>query len=188
MSTAKSGEVLREAVGYFKSADELQEAIDDLMSSGFDRAQLELLASEEAVEQKLGHHYRRVSEIADDPKVPRVCYVSDESVGAGEGALIGTPLYIAALVAGGAIVATGGTVLAAFAGAAMAGTAGGLAGAALAKYVGDEHAEHIEEQLRHGGLLLWVTVQDRAHEERAVEILKKHSGRDVHLHQFPAAA
>lgn len=138
------------------------------------------------MEEKLGHHYRKVKELEDDPK--RVCYVSDESVGAAEGALIGAPLYVAALVAGGAIVASGGTVLAAFAGAALAGTAGGLVGAALAKYVGDEHAHHIDEQLKHGGLLLWVTVQDPEHEKRAVEILKTHSGRDVHVHDLPVAA
>lgn len=188
MSAARSGETIREAVGYFKSADSLQDAIDDLMSSGFDRAQLSLLASEEAVQEKLGHRYRRVRELEDEPNAPRVAYVSDESVGAAEGALIGTPLYVAALVAGGAIVASGGTVLAAFAGAALAGTAGGLIGAALAKYVGDEHADHIDEQLKHGGLLLWVTVQDPEHETRAVEILKQHSGRDVHVHALPAAA
>ena len=46
-------QTLREAVGVFDNPESLQEAIDDLMSSGFDRAELSLLASEEAVEGKL---------------------------------------------------------------------------------------------------------------------------------------
>ena len=53
---------LNEAVGVFKAAEALQEAIDDLLSSGFDRADLSLLASEHAVEEKLGHKYQKVAE------------------------------------------------------------------------------------------------------------------------------
>ena len=47
-------DTLREAVGVFTSANDLQEAIDELQSSGFHRAELSLLANEEAVNEKLG--------------------------------------------------------------------------------------------------------------------------------------
>lgn len=87
---------IREAVGYFETPDTLQEAIADMMSSGFHRADLSLLASEQAVEKKLGHKYRRVEELEDNPKAARCCYVSIESLGDAEGVLIGAPLYIAA--------------------------------------------------------------------------------------------
>jgi hypothetical protein len=33
-------------------------------------------------------------------------------------------------------------------------------------------------------MLLWVRVRDDAHEKMAVEILKGHSGRDVHVHPW----
>jgi hypothetical protein len=52
---------VREAVGVFATPETLQEAIDELMSSGFDRADLSLLASEDAVEAKLGHMYRKAA-------------------------------------------------------------------------------------------------------------------------------
>jgi len=42
-------EVIREAVGVFANANDLQAAIDELLSSGFHRADLSLLACEEAV-------------------------------------------------------------------------------------------------------------------------------------------
>jgi hypothetical protein len=37
-----------------------------------------------------------------------------------------------------------------------------------------------------GGLLLWVRTWDVEDERRAVEILRKHSGSDVHVHALPA--
>jgi len=40
---------VREAVGVFNRSEDLQDAIDELLSSGFDRAELSLLASEHAV-------------------------------------------------------------------------------------------------------------------------------------------
>lgn len=52
---------VREAVGLFDRSSTLQEAIDELLSSGFDRAELSLLASEKAVDEKLGRHYRKAS-------------------------------------------------------------------------------------------------------------------------------
>ena len=59
-----------EAVAVFATADSLQAAIDELLSSGFHRAELSLLASEAEVASKLGHKYRRPSELADNVAVP----------------------------------------------------------------------------------------------------------------------
>ncbi|WP_193172782.1 hypothetical protein [Nisaea nitritireducens] len=182
MPTAQANDAIREAVGYFETAEALQEAVDDLTSSGFNRAELSLLAGERTVEEKLGHKYEKVSDLEDDPKAARCCYVSTESIGDAEGGLIGAPLYIAATTAAGAILASGGTMAAAIIGAAIAGGAGGFAGGIMAKLLGDRHAKGLQEQLDHGGLLLWVRTWDKAHEQRAVDILKKHSGRDVHVH------
>jgi hypothetical protein len=176
------GEIAREAVGVFASADTLQEAIDELLSSGFDRAELSLLASERAVEEKLGDKYRKVTELEDDAAVPRRSYVSTESIGDAEGGLVGGLLYVGAVAAAGAVVASGGTLAAAIAGAALAGGAGGAVGSALAMLLGDRHARQLEDQLDHGGLLLWVRARDPEHEKRAIAILEKHSGQDVHVH------
>lgn len=86
-----------ETVAIFKTADSLQEAIDDLMMSGFDRADLSLLGAEKAVEERLGHSYRTVAELEDDVSVPRTFYVAPEAIGDAEGALIAAPLYVAPL-------------------------------------------------------------------------------------------
>jgi hypothetical protein len=87
---------IREAVGVFDTPEKLQASIDDLMSSGFDRAELSLLAAEKTVDEKLGHKYREVTELEDDPIVPRYCYISTESIGDAEGGLIGGLMYVGA--------------------------------------------------------------------------------------------
>ena len=76
MPAEAEARTIREAVGVFESPEKLQDAIDDLMSSGFDRAALSLLAGEKTVDQKLGHKYRKIAELENDPVVPRSCYVS----------------------------------------------------------------------------------------------------------------
>lgn len=178
---------VREAVAVFRSEADLQGAIDELMSSGFDRAEISLLASEDVVEEKLGHRYTRVSETEDDGGIPRCCYVSPESIGAAEGGLVGGLLYVGALAAAGAVLVSGGGLAAALAGMAAAGGGGALVGSLLARLVGERHAEYLQEQLERGGLVLWVRTWDGKDEARAVEILKHHSGTDVHVHG-PATA
>jgi hypothetical protein len=188
MPPDQEARTVREAVGVFESPETLQEAIDELMNSGFDRAELSLLAAENTVEEKLGHRYKKVAELEDNAKIPRSCYVSTESIGDAEGGLVGGLMYVGGTAAAGAVLATGGTLAAAIAATALAGGVGSLIGAMLAKWVGDHHAQYLQEQLDHGGLLLWVRTWDAEDEKRAVEILSKHSGRDVHIHTLPVAA
>jgi hypothetical protein len=178
----------REAVGIFHDAEVFQAAIDDLLSSGFDRADLSLLASERAVQQKLGHRYRRAAAAAGDLDAPRVAYVSTEAIGDAEGVLVGGLLYVGAVIAAGAVVASGGTLAAALAAAALAGGGGGLFGAVLAERVGRHHAHYLQEQLERGGLLLWVATSSSEHERLALEILGRHAADCVHLQVSPACS
>jgi hypothetical protein len=178
---------VREAVAVFPSEESLQGAIDELLVSGFDQAELSLLASEAAVEEKLGHRYTKVSELEDDPNVPSAAYVSPESIGDAEGAVIGALIYVGAGILMGPVAAAGGGIAAIATAAVAGGTIGGGIGAFLANLIGQNHADYINEQLKHGGLLLWVRVWDEAREKKAVEILKRHSGTDVHVHEIAAA-
>lgn len=184
LETAK----IREAVGVFADAQTLQTAIDELESAGFDRAEISLLAGEETITEKLGHKYSRAEELEDDPKVPRTAFVSTESRGDAEGGLIGGLLYVGAVAAAGAVVASGGTLLPVIASAAVGGGSGAAIGAVLARLVDRHHAEYMQKQLDHGGLLLWVRTWDAAREARAVDILRRHSAHDVHVHAIPASA
>jgi hypothetical protein len=182
-------QTLREAVGVFTTAEDLQAAIDELLSSGFHRAELSLLAGEGTLEKKLGRYANATAAAnADDPNVPRTSYVSPEAVGDAQGGIIGGLAYAGATVAAGAIVVSGGTIVAAIVAATLAGGAAGIVGSILAKWLGVHHAHYLTTQIDHGGLLLWVRTRDVKAEERAVDILKRHSSRDVHVHMLPYEA
>ena len=176
---------IREAVGVFHDEVALQSAADELLTAGFDRSHLSLLAGEHAVETKLGHAYGKVSELEDDPEVPSLAYVGSDSRTEAKAVLTGGLAYIGAVGTAGAIVASGGTVAAALVGAAMAGGAGGLIGSTLSRFIENHHANRLQEQLDHGGLLLWVRTLDGDHERRACEILKRNGAEDVHVHDLP---
>src|SRR5262245_55278110 len=176
-----------EAVALFHDVKSLQAAIDELLTSGFDRADLSVLGSEKAIEDKLGHSYGSTQDLEDNPNVPRAAYVSPESIGVAKAACIGTPLYLCATIGSLVVLASGGELLAGVAVAAIAGGAGATVGAALAGIVGHEHAKYLSEHLNRGGLLLWVRTRDVEAEKVALDVLKRHSGEDAHLHPLPSA-
>ncbi len=180
-----ASKTIREAVAVFPNAASLEDAIDELRSSGFDRPEISLLAAQGTVDEKLDHIYERVSELEDDPSVPRTAYISTESRGDAEGGMIGGLMYLGAVSTAGAVVASGGTLAAAIASAAVAGGIGATIGSALALWIEQHHADYLQDQLDHGGLLLWVRTRDQAREEKAVDILRRHAGKDVHLHDMP---
>lgn len=184
----QNADIVREAVGIFHDPLDLQAAIDDLLSSGFDRAELSLLASEHAIQEKLGHRYEKISTFADDATIPRTAFVSTEAIGDAKGGLIGGLVYVGATVAGGVIVASGGAIAAAIIGSALAGGAGGVIGAIFAKWLDLHHANYLQAQIERGGLLLWVRTMSASDEERALEILRRHAGEDVHVHGVPLQA
>jgi len=176
---------VREAVAAFTKAEDLEAAIDELLSSGFARAELSLLASTDAVRKRLAHSFFSTRDLEDEPDIPVTAYVARESVGDAEGAVIGGLMYVGAFLGLGPVVASGGTIGAAILAAVLGGGGGTAIGALFARSIGQSHAEYLEGQLERGGILLWVRTRDTAHEERARNILTQHSGQDVHIHGVP---
>jgi hypothetical protein len=183
----KSAKTAREVVGVFHELAAFKDALDELTSTGFDRAALSLLASQTTVEQKLGHAYHRLGELEGDAAVPRAAYADDHSIAEARTGAIGGLAYIGAVAAAGVVVASGGGLAAAIAGAALAGGGGGLLGSVAAHFIGQAHAENLQAQLDKGGLLLWVRTVDADEEQRALEILRRHGGEDVHVHALPVS-
>ncbi|MGB8362921.1 MAG: hypothetical protein WCE20_00125 [Rhizomicrobium sp.] len=170
-------DTIREVVAVFDDTKALEDAVYALETRGFDRAAFSLLASEEAVEQKLGHRYQKVQEIEDSPDVPRETFFSRVS------RLEAEYLPAPALAAVGAIVLAGvGTILPAL----IAVGTGALIGAALGRVMHEHYATRVQEQLARGGLLLWVNVRNAQEEKTALEVLRAHSAHDVHAHDLTA--
>jgi hypothetical protein len=185
MTRAPGSVDVREAVGVFDRATAFQAAIDELLTSGFDRADLSVLAASDAVDAKLGHHYSKIADLEENPDAPREAYTAPEAFGEAQGALASVLLYVGAITATGVVIASGGAVAAAIGAAALAGGTGAAIGAVLGKFLGKDHADTLQDQIDRGGLLLWVRTRDTAHESSAKAILAKHGATGVHVHTIP---
>jgi len=71
---------IREMVALFDDSNTLERAIETLQESGFNRADISLLATEETVDKKLGHHFKSIGELEDDGRVPQKAFVSKSDV------------------------------------------------------------------------------------------------------------
>jgi hypothetical protein len=170
-------DTLKEVVAVFDDTKALDEAVYALETHGFDRAAFSLLASEAAVEQKLGHRYQQIKEVEDDPNAPRETFFSRAS------RLEAEYLPAPVLASIGALVFAGmGAMLPVL---VAAGTGAAL-GAVLGRVMHEHQVKRVSEQLARGGLLLWVNVRNAQQEETALQVLRQHSAHDVHVHDVAA--
>jgi hypothetical protein len=179
---------VREAVGIFFDSKHLHDAVDELVSSGFNLDDLGLLAGQCTVRQRLGEFYNEINESADTSEGPSTAFVADKSMGDTVHAYLGTLFFVGTTAASGAVVASaavlGGSLLPAVAGAAVVGAIGG----ALSLIIRQSDAEHLEEQVDEGHLLLFVRIEDADEETRAVDILSGHGAFEAKVYEAPAAA
>ena len=186
MTTTKpaSEERFREAVGVFHDVEAFEEAIDELQVSGFDRYNIGVLAGEEEVKQHLGHAYQSIEELEDDQQVPRGAYAERDSVIEAKAVAIAGIGYLGAVIAVVTVVASGGTLMSVIEAAIAAGFAGAVIGMLIANWIGFKHEDDLRAQLKKGGILLWVGINDDQHGRRALKILQKYMADDVHVHEF----
>lgn len=173
-----------EAVGVFDEFATLQAAVYDLMLAGFSRYDISVLAGHDALERKVGRHWWTAAEMEDDPDAPRSAFVSEEAIGEFEGGIVGGFVFLGSAIALTTLLTPAATVLGSIAALAVGALPGAAIGTLLARRVGRRHAEYYAEQIRHGGLILWVRVSDDDKRRRADEIMRGHSGRDVHVHPW----
>ena len=182
---------VREAVAVFANPDALESAIDALEVSGFDRAAISVLAIDEKAREQVARFYRSIKEAEDGARTPRAAFVSKDSRTEGEAAVVGIPLYMGGLAGAAAVAATGGALAFAIGVTILGAATGAGLGAILAAAIARHHQAQVREQLKQGGLVLWVTAPTQEAEKRAVATLEKTGARDVHVHtieraQFPS--
>ncbi len=181
LTPKQRGEV-REVVGVFDNLAQMQSAIDDLLTDGFDQTTISVLAPEAVVRETLGDKSLSTKELEDDPRAPRGTYVDPEARNEAKAGLIGALIYIGAIGGAGVAMAAGGALGPAIAAAVVLGGGGGIIGATLAQLVGSAEATWVTAQIDHGGMLLWARTWDEAKERIAVAVMQKNGGRDVHAH------
>ncbi|TNE34396.1 MAG: hypothetical protein EP348_11000 [Alphaproteobacteria bacterium] len=182
LETDTKAHEVREVVARFDSAEAFETAIEAVEEAGIDRAAINMMASSDAVEKKLGHLYRSTADYENEEKTPEAVYTTRYEMAEGKAAAVGIPMYIGGAAGGAAVVASGGTLAIAALIAAAGAAAGAGFGALVARSLSKTHADRLEEQLKHGGLLLWVAVEEGSQEQRVIDILQKAGGMDAHGH------
>jgi hypothetical protein len=180
--------MIREAVAVFGDPASLQAAVSDLQSGGFDRADISFVAREGYLDGHLKKNYPDVRQAADDPDAPRAPVVDETDIRQQRTLETSLAATIAGFAAAGFTVMTGGTLPLAIGLAAAAAGGIGAAGALVGRAAEKSQETFIEEQLRHGGVLLWVHTADLEAERRALDILRRHGGDDAHIHELPAGS
>ena len=175
---------LREAVGVFDSAGDLEAAVGALASAGWDHADFSLLANDTTLQPHIPA--RAITGVADDRRTPRDAITTDDDMRQGRVLTAGMAGVIAAFIAAGATIASGGTALiAVIGGAAAGGTAvGGIS--AIGHWIEGKRDKFLGEQLAQGGILLWVRLRAPDEDDRAEAILRAHGARHVHVHEVAA--
>jgi hypothetical protein len=174
---------VREAVCIVHGREQLEKLIERLMTSGFDRSAINLMASQDAIFRKLGTVYLDPAAAADVPGVPRrkLILPSDQ---VGLTALVfGTLLSIGTIGAILPILASGGALAAVI----VAGVTGGAAGGGLAKViedhiVGRSDQVELDNELKRDGLVIFVRVRDFGREAVALAIMRDCAADKVHVH------
>ncbi len=178
----KSKETVREAVGVFSDYEKLQEAIAVLQGLGFDRRHISVLGSESSLEEAFGKSKVKAEKLEDSPKTPKNPNIAPEEVGVAQGVLVGggmlTGIAIVAMALGLTTITGPMAIL-----IAIGGGSGAAVGGMLAKLLGDKYAEHYQKQIDAGGAVLWILVEDKSFEKKALDTLKKYKAQDIHVHE-----
>jgi hypothetical protein len=147
-------------IGILENPSAAQQAVDELLKSGFER--------------------RDIGVISSDLMREAATAATGASKGMAFGALAGMLLSAATmmipglgpiLVAGPGLTLLGGTTLGAL--------AGGIVGALKARGVPEEQANFYAEGVRRGGTLITVNAKTDELAQRAVDILKRHGAVDI---------
>jgi hypothetical protein len=176
---------VREVAGVFRSYDDRDAAINALLLSGFDRADIDVIASIDAVQERLGGVYVAAEELADMTRAPRQAFVGHEDITIAIAVVGGILAFAAAAPAALAIITSGGGWLLAGATAlAAAGFAGGLGAFLVWRRLRPERAKGLEALAAAQGLILWVRVHSPELEDKAHWILQAHGARAVRVHEI----
>jgi hypothetical protein len=176
---------IREVTGVFYSRKAIDAAVQDLLLSGTDRADIDVSAPPEEWPPRLKHMSIPPAELADLPHAPRRPLVTTDD-------MIVTEIVISSLIgcAGGLAIAyylstkdmpTIAVIMMSF--------AVGLALAALAmmpvhRAFKRESMRGLDKLSEGDGLLIWVRVRSPATEAAANKILLRHGANFVHIHEF----
>jgi len=179
VSFAKEHTMAKTVIGLFDSTDVAQDAVQELVDSGFTRDHISLVSQESEEAHAVGGTH--------DGEAASTGAVGGTVLGGALGLLVGAGLLvipgIGPILAAGPIAAAIGTTTAAVGaaalGAGLGAATGGLVGALIGEGIPDDEAQYYAEGVRRGGRLVLVQA-DGAEENQARIIMQRHGAADIH--------
>ena len=173
---------VREAAGIFCARGELDAAANALLLSGFDRADIDLVARD-ATREKLGIDIPP-EEMPEVPGIPRRPLLGREDFVITAAMATGILVFAGAAIGVGFVIASGGTatmaIIAAVAGSAIAGVIGHYVICLIRR----ERLPAFDTESARGEFALLVRVRSPEQETRAQEILRGHGAAAVRVHEI----
>ena len=174
---------VREVAGVIRARDAMDEAVTALLSSGFDRADIDVVVGAEARE-RLGGAKIAAEELADVPSAPRQPAIAREDVILVWSLVLSILIFAGAGFAAWLVVKSGGELIWAGIAAAIGAVAAGWLGAHLARAFARKRIRYLEAQLLTRELVLLVRVRSAEEEAKATEILLDHGAQAVRPHEI----
>src|SRR5262249_42030335 len=145
---------------------------DRLVEAHFDQERISVIGMQHVLSGKLKGIRSTVDLAGHGNKIEKAAPVRHVEVNELRAAAIGFSAYAGAVAAGVAAVATGGVAVPGIIAATVSGgVGGGLLGGIFTAWLNKKRADYYDEQLAHGGILLWVTITDENEEARVKTLL-----------------
>jgi hypothetical protein len=175
----------REVTGVFHSRKALIDAAEELLIAGIDRADIDVSASVDELDRRLNYQAIPAADIADMPITPRQSFIGIDDVLSAEAVAGSIAGCIAAIAVAAILVARGAEPLYVGIFSILSGLiVGAIAVTRLGRQLYRERTLGLEKQSEWQGLLIWVRVRSPEKEAEAQEILTRHGGQAVHVHEI----
>jgi hypothetical protein len=178
----------REVTGVFHSRTTLEAAAQDLLAAGIDRADIDVSASLDELQRRLNYKPLAAADIADHPAAARQPLVGEDDVvntDAVAGSIAGC---VVALALAFYLISRGTAPLAVGLFSVLSGlVVGGGAMLLVRRRLRREHTLGLDKLSEAQGLVIWVRVRSPEQEAEAAEILMRHGGEAVHVHEIEVA-
>jgi hypothetical protein len=174
---------VREAIGTFADPGAFGAAVDELNMSGFGRGAISVFVTDLKTRAHVGRLCEAIVETKGNDRtlwsaaVPLAARVENNKL------VRGSPLCISGFYGAWAIAAAGSNLALAVAAAIVLDPGNVDLSTFLATAVERSFAARAQEQLRDGGVILWVNTPTPEAEERSIAVLTRMNACDVHIHE-----
>jgi hypothetical protein len=178
----------REVTGVFHSRKALIAAAEDLLVAGFDRSDIDVSASLDELERRLNYSAIASADLADIPTAPRQPLVGEDDVVISDAVVGSVAGCAAALAMAFFLIVRDFSAISAGIFSVLTGLViGGAAMLWQRRRLRRERALGLENLSEAQGLLIWARVRSAEQEAHAQEILVRHGGEAVHVHEIELA-